>query len=69
MIYHKGEKAKWYHKGVKLPSFSSKDKKQKDDKLSVMEVKKTTGKLMTYSTKDWYNKITRGRVKRIGEIW
>ena len=39
-------------KRVKLPSFSSKDKKQKDDKLSAITVKKTTGKLVTYSTKD-----------------
>ena len=38
---------------VKLPSFLSKNKRQKDIKVSVTKVKKTTEKLLSMSTKDF----------------
>ena len=40
-------------KRVKLPSFLSKNKRQKDNKVSVTKVKKATEKLLTKSTKDF----------------
>ena len=40
-------------KRVKLPSFLSKIKRQKDNKVSVTKVKKATEKLLTKSTKDF----------------
>ena len=46
-------------KRFKLLSFSSKDSREKDNKLSVTKVKKTTEKLLTKSTK--YFDITKSR--------
>ena len=47
-------------KHVQLTSFSWKNKRQKDNKVSVTKVKKTTKKLLTKYTKDFDVAKSRG---------